>query len=84
MQAGKTWHVYYFERKKVLQLNLKESIEGFCQGKGKVIEKDRKGAGTNSVKSGKRNLEAESIRTRAHPAHRYVWCWCNVAWSNKY
>ena len=37
--------------------------------KGKVIPcrgtKDRKGMGTNSVESGVRNLEAESIRSRA-------------------
>ena len=34
--------------------------------------KDRKGAGTNSEESGTRNLEAESVRTRAESMGRCV------------
>ena len=44
--------------------------------KGKVIPcrgaEDRKGAGTSSGKSGTRNLEAESIRSRAESTGDYV------------
>ena len=44
--------------------------------KGKVIPcrgaEDRKGAGTNRKKPDRRNLEAESIRSRAERTGRYV------------
>ena len=49
-----------------------ESREGFCpSGRGRSFHvargtEDRKGAGTNSGESDTRNMEAESIRRRAH------------------
>ena len=54
----------------VFRLHLNESREGFCRrGRGCVIPcrwtENRKGAGTNSGESGARNLEAESVRSRA-------------------
>ena len=65
----KTWQVYCLGKRSVLRFDLKESREGFCQRKWKVIlcsgAKTKKGTGTSCGKSGTRNLEAESIRSRA-------------------
>ena len=62
--------VYSLGKGSVWRLDLNGSREGFCgRGRGKVIPcrwtEDRKGARTNSGESDARNLEAESIRSRA-------------------
>ena len=65
----KTWQVYCLGKRSVLRFDLNESREGLCQRKGKFIPrsgaKTTKGMGTSCGKSGTRNLEAESIRSRA-------------------
>ena len=58
------------EKENVFSFDLNESREGFLtERKGKVIPcrrtEDRNGAGTNSGESGVRNMEAETIRSRA-------------------
>ena len=63
-----------FWEKKFLGLAALVGVQrGFLsEGKGKVIPcrrtENRNGAGTNSGESGARNLEAESIRSRAESA----------------
>ena len=42
------------------RLNLKQSREGLCR-----VTEDRQGTGPNGGKSGTRNLETESVRSRA-------------------
>ena len=58
-----------FGKRNVLRLDVKESRKGFCRrGRGRSFHVDgpkTKGSGTNSGESGARNLEAESIRSRA-------------------
>ena len=71
----KIWQVYSLGKRNVIRLNLNESSEGFLlDRKGKVIPcrwtEHRKGAGTNSGESGAKNLEAESIRSRAESTGR--------------
>ena len=61
----------------VFKFDLKESTESFCRrGRGRSFHaegaEERKGAGTSSGKSGTRNLEAESIRSRAESMGRCV------------
>ena len=60
----------YFGERKCFDVTLERVQKGFLsERKGKVIlckwTENRKGAGTNSGESGARNLEAESIRSRA-------------------
>ena len=54
----------FFEKTNVLKFDLKSP-----ESKGEVIPfrwtSDRKDAGTSSGKSGRRNLEAENVRSRA-------------------
>ena len=55
-----------FGERNVLRFDLNESREGFGEeGNGHILAEDRKGAGTNSGKSGTSNLEAESTRRRS-------------------
>ena len=59
-----------FRKRNVLRLNLNESREGFCWiGTGWSFHvdgpKNGKGAATNSGHSGARNLDTESLRSRA-------------------
>ena len=70
--AQKTWQVYSLGERNVFRLYLifKWVQRGFLlERKGKVIPcrwtENRKDMGTNSEESGVRNLEAESIRSRA-------------------
>ena len=61
----------------VFKFELKESRESFCRrGRGRSFHvegpKTEKGAGTSSGKSGTKNLEAESIRSRAESTGRCV------------
>ena len=76
----KTWHVYIFWEKKCFEV--KQFFERVQRGflserKDKAIPyrgtEDRKGVGTNSgdLEFGARNLEAESIRSRAESKG---WC----------
>ena len=57
--------------KEMFLFHLNESREGFCRrGRGRSFHVDRwtgnrKGAGTSRGESGARNMEAESIRSRA-------------------
>ena len=57
-----------FGKRSVLRWDLKKFRKGSLERKGKVIPckgtKDRKGTGTNSGKSGTRDLEAESVGSR--------------------
>ena len=54
--ARKTWQVYNVEKRNVLRFDLNESREGICRrGRGRSFHVDgqeKKGAGTNSEKSG--------------------------------
>ena len=65
----KTWLVYNFGKINVFRFDLNESREGFCQrGRGRSFYVDA--PKTEKVQepteeSGARNLEAESIRSRA-------------------
>ena len=73
----KTWQVYNFGKKNVFRLDFSESREGFCQkGRGRSFHVDglktEKAWGTNSGESGVKNLEAESIRSRAESMGRFV------------
>ena len=65
----KIWQVYNFGKRNVLRLDLNKSREGFCRrGRGRSFHVDgpkTEGAGTHSGESVARNLEAESIRSRA-------------------
>ena len=65
----KTWQVYSLGKRNVFRLPLNESREGLCQRESRrsfhVDELKTKGTGTNSGKSGARNLEAESFGSRA-------------------
>ena len=73
----KTWQVYNFGKRNVFRLDFNESREGFCQkGRGRSFHVDglktEKAWGTNSGESGVKNLEAESIGSRAESAGRCV------------
>ena len=66
-----------FFGEKLFRLHLNESREGCCRGgRGRSFNVDgsktETGAGTNSRGSGARNLEAESIRSRAESTGRCV------------
>ena len=73
----KTWQVYNFGKRNVFRLDLNESRKAFCQKvRGRSFhvdgQKTEKAWGTNSGESGVKNLEPESIRSRAESAGRCV------------
>ena len=69
--------MYCYRKRNVLRLDLKRGLISFRERKGRSLHVDRgtedgKCTGTDSGKSGTRNLEAESIRGRAKITARCV------------